>query len=225
MSEIFQQARKPNLASQGHAATVLGSAFVVNLPDEVPIPSALATLIYWAHWHRRVLRDAENVVKAWEGYVEAEPDRGARLRAVMKYLPIEARRVIMEQGVELTYLPLSARDLVVSHVEGESVTLIPRPSDERIAYLETKYAEQLVKIASLENQREAADTRRASFLRQIDERIGYHRDSLNQWRDGTLTPTEPDEDEREKTIEGLKAAISALEVARGLFVGIYGGVG
>ena len=61
------------------------------------------------------------------------------------------------------------------------------------------------------------------FLKQIDERIGYHRDSLNQWRDGTLTPTEPDEDEREKTIEGLKAAISALEVARGLFVGIYGG--
>ena len=194
MSEIFQQARKPNLASQGHAATVLGSAFVVNLPDEVPIPSALATLIYWAHWHRRVLRDAENVVKAWEGYVEAEPDRGARLRAVMKYLAIEARRVIMEHGADLASVPDNEEHEFLNGTQGQG-------------------------------QCEAPDTRHASFLRQIDERIGYHRDSLNQWRDGTLTPTEPDEDEREKTIEGLKAAISALEVARGLFVGIYGGVG
>lgn len=60
------------------------------------------------------------------------------------------------------------------------------------------------------------------YLKQIDERIGYHRDSLSQWRSGLLAPTEPDEEEREKTIAGLEAAIASLQVARDLFVGIYG---
>lgn len=54
----------------------------------------------------------------------------------------------------------------------------------------------------------------SDFLTNINERIEYHRNSLNQWISGHLVPTEPDEEERACIIRGLEAAIGSLEIAK-----------
>lgn len=45
----------------------------------------------------------------------------------------------------------------------------------------------------------------------IREKIGQHRNALQLWVDGVLTPTEPDEVEREAVQRELMAAIKTLE--------------
>jgi hypothetical protein len=45
----------------------------------------------------------------------------------------------------------------------------------------------------------------------IQERLKQHRDNLELWENGVLTPTEPDEVERNLTKEGLRACIYELE--------------
>lgn len=46
---------------------------------------------------------------------------------------------------------------------------------------------------------------------RIGERLLQHMDNLALWEDGTLTPTEPDEHERECVVRELKAAIAELK--------------
>ena len=87
-------------SSSGHAVTWGDCTFGVGLPESVPIPSPLATLCYWAYWFRRSLRDSETLLRAWGEYRESEPDRGKRTAVFVKYLPIEARRVIMEANAD-----------------------------------------------------------------------------------------------------------------------------
>lgn len=51
---------------------------------------------------------------------------------------------------------------------------------------------------------------------EIREKISQHKDNLRLWRSGYLRPTEPDEDEVQLTMAGLKGAIYSLEWALGL---------
>ncbi len=53
-----------------------------------------------------------------------------------------------------------------------------------------------------------------SIVKQIDERIQQHTDNLRSWKDGTLTPTEPDEEGREMIKRELLACIHELKVVK-----------
>lgn len=46
---------------------------------------------------------------------------------------------------------------------------------------------------------------------EIREQLGFHKMNLEQWKSGYLTPTEPDEEERNAVMRELKAAIFTLE--------------
>ena len=46
---------------------------------------------------------------------------------------------------------------------------------------------------------------------EIAERLEQHRVNLELWRDGYLSPTEPDEEERDRVRDRLKVAIHELE--------------
>ncbi len=48
------------------------------------------------------------------------------------------------------------------------------------------------------------------ILKYANSRLKQHTDNLELWKNGTLTPTEPDEQRREITIEGLNACIFEL---------------
>lgn len=67
------------------------------------------------------------------------------------------------------------------------------------------------KIALLQNRLDLIDL-------TTRERLKWHRESLEQWKSGLLTPTEPDTEERARVIRGLEGAIHELEVIRnGIF--------
>lgn len=63
-------------------------------------------------------------------------------------------------------------------------------------------------------EEELKDQRQAEcekpILKHIDERLKQHRDNLELWNNGTLTPTAEDEQDIELTKEGLKACIYEL---------------
>lgn len=48
------------------------------------------------------------------------------------------------------------------------------------------------------------------ILKHANSRLKQHTDNLGLWKNGTLTPTEPDEQQRAITIEGLDACIFEL---------------
>lgn len=50
----------------------------------------------------------------------------------------------------------------------------------------------------------------------LSEKIAQHTDNLHLWENGYLTPTEPDEQERECVMRELKAVISELTFIRTL---------
>lgn len=50
---------------------------------------------------------------------------------------------------------------------------------------------------------------------ELRERLESHKEDLEQWDSGFLSPTEPDSDEREKIKRELKAVIYILEWALG----------
>lgn len=45
----------------------------------------------------------------------------------------------------------------------------------------------------------------------VNQRLRQHKENLRLWNEGVLTPTEPDEVERERVKSNLKAAINELE--------------
>jgi hypothetical protein len=50
-----------------------------------------------------------------------------------------------------------------------------------------------------------------TIRRHVRERLTQHRENLELWRNGTLTPTEPDPEERRVTVAQLEAAVYELE--------------
>jgi hypothetical protein len=54
------------------------------------------------------------------------------------------------------------------------------------------------------------------IIKNLHERLTQHEDNLLLWENGFLTPTEPDENERDAVVRELRAAIYELNYALGL---------
>lgn len=48
--------------------------------------------------------------------------------------------------------------------------------------------------------------------RHVRERQEQHRENLRLWKEGTLTPTEPDPEERIAVVRELKASLAELAI-------------
>lgn len=90
------------------------------------------------------------------------------------------------------YLPIAA--------ERGRVTLKQTDSGDWVvqAGITDDYPEEAVQIASIR--------------RHLTERLNQHRDNLKLWESGFLTPTEPDEGERDAVMRELRAAIAECEM-------------
>lgn len=84
------------MGARGMCATREGDSLNVFMQG-IPIPSPLATLLYWGTWYASRLRDPQNLWRAWMDYRETEP---FPLKNGFRFLPREAKSAILAESAK-----------------------------------------------------------------------------------------------------------------------------
>jgi hypothetical protein len=96
-------------------------------------------------------------------------------------------------------------------IMGEVSEVYDHVTGGRISKINTLAFHVISAADELEAERTAEAIKDALPIKQIRERLAQHQENLRLWQDGTLSPTEPDEEERSLTMERLRVAIHELE--------------